>query len=106
MEENNMKYQHGDVLIKSFEGQLEGKIKKNNVIICSQSTNHKHQLVNGKFTLREKIKENELYLNVVSNFVDLIHEEHEKISIPKGKYKITFVREYDHFLEEARQVID
>ena len=100
-----MKYQHGDVLIKSHEGKMEGKISSSNIIIASSVTGHKHQLVNGKFTLREKVKEHELYLNVLSK-TDIVHEEHETISIPKGKYKITFVQEYDHFAEEARQVID
>jgi len=38
----------------------------------------------------------------------LIHEEHKPIVIPrkKGKYISGKVLEYDHFLEEAKEVID
>lgn len=34
------------------------------------------------------------------------HEEHNPIKLPPGEYDISIVREYDHFAEEARQVID
>jgi hypothetical protein len=100
-----MKYQHGDVLVKSFDGILPKKSLITNIILKSDVTGHSHHLLNGKFSLKEG-KEKELFLNVISKSVDLVHEEHHTINIPKGKYKITFVREYDHFLEEARQVID
>lgn len=34
------------------------------------------------------------------------HEEHKPISIPKGEMNAGRVLEYDHFEEEARQVVD
>lgn len=36
----------------------------------------------------------------------LTHEEHKRIEIPSGKWVSGRVREYDHFSEEARNVID
>jgi hypothetical protein len=38
--------------------------------------------------------------------VTVTHEEHGPIVLPKGKFASARVREYDHFLEEARQVAD
>ncbi len=99
-----MKYQHGDVLIKSYEGKLEGKVLKTNILVESSITTHKHQFSGGKYTLRKK-NNDEFYLNVTKQ-TTIVHEEHKPIDIPIGKYRITFVREYDHFLEEARRVID
>ena len=36
----------------------------------------------------------------------LTHQEHKPIVIPEGKYISGKVLEYDHFLEEAREVRD
>lgn len=36
----------------------------------------------------------------------LRHEEHHAHVLPPGDYVVRGVREYDHFTEEARQVID
>jgi hypothetical protein len=98
------KYQHGDVIIKSFTGKVEGKVLKTNILVQSDTTSHKHQLKNGKFVLRQK-NQDEFFLNVTSP-TSIVHEEHKAINIPNGKYRITFIREYDHFLKETRRVID
>jgi hypothetical protein len=45
------------------------------------------------------------YLRVLEP-IDLTHEEHNKITIPPGDYRIGRVLEYDHFAEEARIVQD
>ncbi len=34
------------------------------------------------------------------------HEEHKAIVLPHGEYDIVRVREFDHFLEESKQVQD
>jgi len=34
------------------------------------------------------------------------HQEHDTIIVPPGNYSRSIVREYDHFKEEARQVVD
>jgi hypothetical protein len=99
-----MKYQHGDVLINSYEGKLQGKVLKTNILVKSDTTNHMHQFKGGIFTLRQNTND-EYFLNVTKP-TKISHEEHREIDIPKGKYRITFVREYDHFLEESRRVID
>ena len=38
--------------------------------------------------------------------VEIEHQEHKTIEIPAGIWEIEKVVEYDHFLEEAREVID
>lgn len=48
----------------------------------------------------------ERFLSVKKEPVALSHEEHKTISIPPGNYRIGIVQEYDHFAEEARQVMD
>ena len=38
--------------------------------------------------------------------IEVGHEEHKTVTIPPGEYRIGIVQEYDHFAEEARQVLD
>lgn len=37
---------------------------------------------------------------------DVVHEEHDAVSVPAGKYVSSIVREFDPFEEEIRQVRD
>jgi hypothetical protein len=34
------------------------------------------------------------------------HQEHHTVTLPAGDYERTIVREYDHFGEESRRVVD
>ena len=33
--------------------------------------------------------------------IEVVHEEHKKISVAPGKYQVIIVREYDHFADDA-----
>ena len=91
--------QQGDVLLK--EHRLEENLKPINTDLLHKGEQHHHTL-SGDFNIFEK--EGIRYLD--SRGCNLNHEEHKTIKIPKGFYKLEFVQEYDHFLEESRAVID
>lgn len=95
-----MFYQQGDVLLFDvIEIPASAKLVKTDLLW--KGANHHHR-VKGKFKIR---KENDnIYLE--SSGCTLFHEEHKDIKIPKGKYKLDIVQEYDHLLEESRNVID
>lgn len=109
-------YQQGDVVFKStiIPKNLHEKIT-NPIVQHGEHTGHKHQLqfrhedkrTNGQCNQWEMFKDNngERYLKV-NEPTDLTHEEHKTITLPPGEYEIAIVQEYDHFLEEARQVQD
>lgn len=105
---NIIKFQQGDLIIKSTEIKQKdfGKKLNNLVLQKSEISNHKHQLIHGKAILYEGRKKDEFYLNVKSSNIKLIHEEHKTINIPKGKYYVYGVREFDPFEDEIRRVID
>lgn len=92
-------YQHGDCLLKECKSPEKLDLIKHDLLF--QGMNHKHK-VKGDFKL---YKNNEdVYLS--SNECELYHDEHHTMKIPKGFYKLEIVKEYDHLLEESRQVID
>ena len=105
--------QHGDVLIKQVSSiPKNAKIKKNNrgiVLAEGETTGHAH-VIQEKENVELFELDNTLYINVKNNsHVTVTHEEHKPIIIDlpgTGFYEIGIVKEYDHFAEEARSVID
>lgn len=96
-----MYFQTGDVLYFKTESiPKAAKPIKGNLI--HQGNNHKHT-ISGKFKLYKT--KDDMFIRC-DGTCKLLHEEHKIISIPKGIYKKGIVMEYDHWLEESRQVID
>ena len=108
----NMKFiQQGDVLLKKIDSLPEGsKIKnasdKGYVLAEGESTGHAHRITEiASDICRLYEKDGVLYVKAL-NSVNLTHEEHKQVTIPEGIWEVGIVREYDHFLEEARNVKD
>jgi hypothetical protein len=76
---------------------------KSNVIREGEHTGHAHRFQAGTATLHGL---GERLFMEVSVSAPVTHEEHNKIDILSGEYKIDGVQEYDHFAEEARAVLD
>jgi hypothetical protein len=98
-----MYFQTGDLLYKKQDKKPTGlKEIKSGVILHSDTTGHNHKVKNGKlYTDKQK----QMWI-VVSKRATLTHEEHNDLFLPKGIYKVEIVREYDHMLEESRNVVD
>ena len=97
--------QQGDVLlIQTDESIKNGKELTHLTLAEGEVTGHSHQIVSGIATLIA-IGDKRI-LNVLSDYAKLKHQEHKEIDIPKGKYEVRIVKEYDHFSEETRRVAD
>jgi len=90
--------QQGDVLLKRID-TIKGKKVNTNLLYKGQQ--HHHRL-KGKYTIYKD--GNTIYLKSLGAI--LYHEEHKDNKIPKGNYVLDIVQEYDHWLEESRNVID
>jgi hypothetical protein len=103
--------QQGDVLMFPTEIPKEAKRISTNVLQEGEHTGHAHRL---QFRHDDKAIGSGVYQHPTSlqKFFKLEeptllrHEEHHEILVPPGEYEIRIVREYDHFAEEARSVID
>lgn len=67
-------------------------------------TGHAHRAVGDGVALYETAPDT-LWLSAPSG-ADVVHEEHRTITLPAGEYDRLIVREYDHFAEESRAVVD
>lgn len=99
--------QQGDVIIKKVDVDFTGMKKvakgaRGFVLAEGEATGHAHR-VEDDIELFEK--DGTLYIGSKEDFT-VEHEEHGAITVEKGTYEIKPVQEYDHFLEEARAVMD
>ena len=85
------------------------KIKKNKIksnIIAHGESGHKHVLEKGNYEIYKSLEDECLLLKILDKKTVLDHEEHDNVKLWSGNFKQDTVREYDHFKEEARKVID
>ena len=109
-----MMFEQGDVLVKSFEDDIPKNSKKvfegkDKILAEGETTGHSHRIKSDEncYMYEAEVKGVKcLLLEVLDKPATLFHEEHGQIKIPKGKYLIDRVQEYDHFKMEARSVQD
>lgn len=103
IESSNAWFQQGDVTIKP-QAIPEGATGTDGRVLAEgEATGHKHVAEAGD--VRLFMHEGTLYMRAPSG-TTVVHEEHNVVVIPPGDYQIGTVREYDHFGEVARRVID
>lgn len=105
----NILIQQGDVLLNKIDEFPKGlkRVKKDRrglVLAEGEATGHCHAIKKVEDAVLYE-KDGTLYLRV-NKKTDLKHEEHNKIELSPGNYQIGIVQEYDHFEEEARDVMD
>jgi len=101
-----MLYQQGDVLIETVENFPMGLKKKHgNVLAEGEATGHAHKIDLAQSNVFCDAEGN-LYVEVIGDNAVIQHEEHKQITVPKGKYRVRKVREYDHFYRAPRPIGD
>lgn len=101
---------HGDVILTKaeFGSEFESMtIIPDSCLAYGEATGHAHKIFGNPedFSVRECPKTKTRHLRVV-NPVALKHQEHDKVILPPGDYRIGIQREYDPFEELTRQVAD
>jgi hypothetical protein len=103
-----MLIQQGDVLLKKIESlpknlKLVTKTARGFVLAEGEKTGHAH-VIEADVKLYMDDDKNLFMSNV--NPVTIKHEEHNHIEVDAGIWSVGIVQEYDHFLEESKNVAD
>ena len=127
-----MKYQQGDVVMykvddKTFQANCKqgndhvvkynGRTHTNAILAFGEVTGHTHRV-----NMAEMAKEAGVTLHmgwnreagqdvpegfeVSGETVTLVHEEHNPVKVPPGKYIVRIVREFNHITRRAQYVAD
>ena len=107
-----MLIQQGDVLIRSIS-EIPSDLKKfrqdhrGYVLAEGEHTGHFHGVVcvDDDVDMWKDDSTGKLYMSNRSD-ITVTHQEHSHISVPAGTWEVDYVKEYDHFAEEARNVRD
>lgn len=86
-------YRQGDLLIVSETCDLEGwRVIANGIVEEGEATGHAHRLVGGEVyqysTWGTKVL-------VSDGSAELIHDEHDTITLPEGQYRVIRQRQYE-----------
>lgn len=103
-----MYYQQGDVLLIK-ENDIPSRaqcveVNGNIVLAEGESTGHAHVITETDNVQCYSLAEQ--FFIKTGKSVTITHEEHGPITIEPGVWRVAIVREYDHFAEEARRVMD
>lgn len=76
---------------------------KDNILAEGETTGHFHQAVGDGVCVMEK---NNTRTLLAPNGAEILHQEHNRITLPPGEYERLIVQEYDPFEEHIRNVVD
>ena len=102
-------YRHGDISLHPVE-KVEGeKIKHNGsfTLALGETTGHKHVLSVPSVDDMEVFRtpDGGYYMRLKTEGT-ITHEEHRKVKVAPGTYKLKNEREYDWFALNVRRVVD
>lgn len=102
--------QQGDVLVTKIDALPKGlkpltAAARGFVIAEGEATGHAHTIAPEAVEQMLVDDAGVIYAQIARQ-VDLLHDEHGPVSLDPGIYRFNGVQEYDHFQEEARQVVD
>lgn len=99
--EGPVHYRHGDLLLQEVDSIHEAAKKlKHRILAEGTATGHHHRLEKGTVYQHE----GQLYFRTPKTGSAVTHEEHLRIPIKPGIYRVDHQREYSP--EEIRRVID
>lgn len=108
MKKNNKQFRQGDVLLERMDDeQIRGKKlpKENGRVILAHGevTGHAHEIESPQLATMYEVDEALRMLEVTEDTA-LVHQEHSRIELPKGRYLVRRQSEYSP--EEIRRVAD
>ena len=118
MEETQVRYQQGDVILTLTDNIPSSQHNivdcDNKVVIAEgEGTGHHHRFELDKLDPEVSVQgwkkhwdQFPTMIQITGGSATLYHEEHNPINLPGGVYQITFVREMDHISGRERRVID
>lgn len=96
-----MQYRHGDILIQSVDSiPNAAKEVAGGTLAEGEATGHAHTLVKGRLFMRGE----DLFFSSAED-TSVVHQEHAKIDIPAGNYRVIRQREYVP-MDDPRNVMD
>jgi hypothetical protein len=90
-----MLFRQGDIYIEAVRCIPGGAVKKRDTILAEgEATGHRHRIRDFRTADVYELGD-ELYVDVVADRADVVHEEHGTIELNRAIYRVWRQREYD-----------
>jgi hypothetical protein len=90
-----MLWRQGDVFIESVALIPGGAVQLSHLVLVEgELTGHSHRIADLDTALLYEVR-GEMFLQVISPYAELVHQEHRSIRLPRGKYRVWRQREFD-----------
>ena len=100
-----MLWRQGDIYIESVSSIPEGAAEKPDTVLADgELTGHQHRIQDIRSAIVFEGR-GQLFVNVVAEDADVIHEEHGTIHLKRGMYRVWRQREYDPRLEVRQRIV-
>ena len=102
-----MLFRQGDIYIESVRCLPDGALKRDSIVLAEgELTGHSHRVRDFRTADVYEFPGN-LFVDVVADCAEIVHEEHGTIALNRGVYRVWRQREYDPRPEVSqRYVID
>jgi hypothetical protein len=101
-----MLYRQGDIFIESVAAIPAQAVKQRDLVLAEgEATGHRHRVDgdSGAADLYEHA--GQLFLSVLTDDATVVHDEHDTIVLPRGKYRVWRQREYDPNVHGKRRYV-
>lgn len=99
-----MLWRQGDVFICEINEIPSEAIRQTHLVLADgEFTGHQHRVEDFRSAVLYE-GQNELFLDVLAERTDVVHQEHGTVSLCRGKYRVWRQREYDPL--QRRQFVD
>jgi hypothetical protein len=93
--EDVMLWRQGDIYIESAPSIPDGAIERHNTVLANgELTGHQHRIKDFRSAVVFEDR-GRLFLNVLADNAQIVHEEHGTIHLKRGIYRVWRQREYD-----------
>jgi len=89
-----MLFRQGDIYIEGVRCVPEGAVKKHDTVLAEgEATGHQHRVRDFRSAVVYEFGD-ELYIEVITDRAEIVHEEHGTIELNRGRYRVWRQREY------------
>jgi hypothetical protein len=90
-----MQFRQGDIYIEGVRFVPEGAVRTHDtVLVEGEATGHRHRVRDFRSAVVYELG-NELFVDVVGDRAEVVHDEHGPIELLHGVYRVWRQREYD-----------
>ncbi len=90
-----MLWRQGDIFLETTPLIPDPAVQQSHLVLADgELTGHSHRIADPDTALLFDVR-GQMFLQVIADRADVVHQEHATITLPRGRYRVWRQREYD-----------